>query len=247
LSTPAGFRRVRVASGSYAHWLRHLPLRKPGTPVRDHRGAKLPSSTAVAEAVVDLDVGRRDLQQCVDTLIRLRAEYHWWKKQPHRARFRYAGGRYFGWAQWARGIRPRRRDGRIVYERRAHRSLSRKNFRRYLTFMFAMTGTMHNVREPRVPFARMEAGHFFIQPPPRPGLLGHAVVILDVARPVGSRDRDRGRLRALLGEGFTPAQSFHVLQAPHGGAWFTLDPKKPVQTPLWGPPFQWSQLRRFRY
>jgi len=234
-----------VTAGSYAHWLRHLPLRKPGTPVRDHRGAPLAASTAVAAAVVDLDVGKRDLQQCVDTLIRLRAEYLWYKKRPHRARFRYAGGRYFGWAQWARGIRPKRRGGRIVYEKRAYASLSRRNFRRYLTFLFAMTGTMHHVGEPRVPFARLSAGHFFIQPPPRPGALGHAVVILDVAREVGGR----GRLRALLAEGFTPAQSFHVLQrnTTGGGAWFALDPSQPVQTPLWGPAFQWSQLRRFRY
>jgi|AMFO01.1.fsa_nt_gi hypothetical protein len=104
-----------------------------------------------------------------------------------------------------------------------------------------MTGTMHHVLEPRVRFAHLRAGDFFIQPPPSPGSLGHAVVILDLARD------PRGRLRALLGEGYTPAQDFHVLWAPGGGAWYRLAPHRGVQTPLWPVPFTFTQLRRFRY
>ncbi len=238
---PAGYRRVAVPPGSFADWLRHLPLRAPGTPVRDYAGTKLDRSTAVAAAVIDLDVGRRDLQQCMDTVMRLRGEYHWWRKRAYRTRFRYGGGRYFGWSQWARGIRPKRRGRRIVYEKRAGVAMGRRSFRRYLTFMFAMTGTAHNTAEPRVPFAKLAAGNFFVQPPPMPGFLGHAVVILDVARD------SRGRVRALIGEGYTPAQDLHVLKAPGGGAWYRLDPRHPVQTPLWGTAFQWSQLHRFRY
>ena len=238
---PAGFIRVSAASRSYAAWLRHLPLLPKGTPVRDYQGNRLTSSTAAAAAVIDLDVGRRDLQQCMDMVMRLRGEYLWWRGRPDQTKFRYAGRRYFGWSQWRRGIRPKRQGRRTVYVPQRRADASRVNFRRYLTFMFMMTGTMHNVYEPRVAFKDLAAGDFFVQPPPRPGYLGHAVVVLDVAR------NQAGDVRALLGEGYTPAQDLHVLKAPTGGVWFTLKPGHGVQTPLWPEPFKWTQFRRFKY
>jgi hypothetical protein len=237
---PSGFARVTVAKGSYGDWLRHLPLLPRGTPVRDHGGRLLESSTAAALAVIDLDVGARDLQQCMDTIMRLRGEYLWWRRRAHKVRFRYAGGRYFGWADWAQGIRPKRQGGRIVYAKTAGAWLARRSFERYLTFMFAMTGTAHAVGEPRAPFSTLEAGCFFVNPPPMPGSLGHAVVILDVAR------NARGEVRALIGEGYTPAQDLHVLRAPGGGAWYRLSQGDSVKTPQW-PAFGWGDLRRFRY
>jgi len=238
---PSGFTRVSVKAGSYADWLRHLPLLAKGTAVRDYAGRILVGATAAARAVIDLDVGKRDLQQCMDTLMRIRGEYLWWKKRAARARFRYAGGKYFGWAQYARGIRPKRQGRRIVFKAGHRAGYGRRHFERYLTFMFMMTGTMHNTREPRVKFADLAAGTFFVQPPPSPGSLGHAVVILEVAK---SRT---GQVRALIGEGYTPAQDFHVVKAPGSGAWYNLSASNPVQTPQWSVPFRWTQLRRFKY
>ncbi len=238
---PARFSRVAVKPGSYGDWLRHLPMLKKGVGVRSYSGQLLVASTAASAGVIDLDVGKRDLQQCMDTIMRLRGEYLWWKKRASRVRFRYAGRRYFGWAQYARGLRPRRVGRRIVLKGGFLRGWGRKHFRRYLTFMFMMTGTMHNVYEPRVKATQVSAGDFFVQPPPGPGYLGHAVVILDLARDRG------GRTVALLGEGYTPAQDLHVLKAPGGGAWYTLRAPRPVQTPQWPAAFRWSQLHRFKY
>ena len=237
---PAGFTRVAAAAGSYADWLRHLPLRAPGTPVRRYDGTELDYATAVADAVVDLDVAREDLQQCMDTLIRLRGEYHWQRGAPNAARFPYAGGRTFGFAEWRQGIRPVQQGRVVTYERRAGADGSRAGFLRYLRFMFAMTGTVHALSEPRVAFAQVQAGDFFVQPAASATALGHAVTVLDLARSAS------GEVRALLGEGYTPAMDMHVLKAPGGGAWYKLDGQAGVQTPLWTAPFQWSELRRFR-
>jgi len=230
-----------VKAGSYADWLRHLPMLSKGTAVRSYAGQILTGATAAARAVIDLDVGNRDLQQCMDTIMRIRGEYLWWQKKAGHTKFRYAGGRYFGWSQYARGIRPKRKGRRIVYKPGYRAGYGRKHFRRYLTFMFMMTGTMHNTREPNVKFADLAAGHFFIQPPPSPGDLGHAVVVLDVAKNAA------GEVRALIGEGYTPAQDFHVTKAPGGSAWYRLSASTPVQTPQWSTPFKWTQFRRFRY
>jgi hypothetical protein len=64
------------------------------------------------------------------------------------------------------------------------------------------------------------------------------VLVLDVAA------NPEGRRVALLGQGFMPAQDFHVL-SPGGddAPWFPLDGDT-VATPFWKP-FPWSSLRRF--
>ena len=72
---PAGCQRVGVAAGSWGEWLRYLPLRPAGTPALHlHWPAKKDRQDVVA-AVVNIDVGTQDLQQCADAVIRLRAEY----------------------------------------------------------------------------------------------------------------------------------------------------------------------------
>lgn len=73
----------------------------------------------------------------------------------------------------------------------------------------------------------------------QPGAPGHAVLVLDVARAAG------GRRALLLGQGYMPAQSFHVLRAGREGAWFVVEPGAPgLDTPFW-PLFPWKTLHRF--
>jgi hypothetical protein len=63
------------------------------------------------------------------------------------------------------------------------------------------------------------------------------VLVLDVAVNAA------GERVALLGQGFLPAQDFHVLSPGEGGPWFSLEGSE-VATPFWKP-FPWSSLRRF--
>ncbi len=238
---PKGFVRVKVDPDSYAFWLRHLPVLPDGTPVRDYRGTALSHATRLALAVVDLDVGKEDLQQCMDTIMRLRAEYGWWKKEADRVKFRYAGGLYVGWSDWRQGMRPEKQGRKYALVAKGGADGSRKNFERYMRYMFAMTGTMHNTREQPVAFGQLAAGDFFVQPPPSPGALGHALVVLDVAKDAA------GNVRAVIAQGYTPAQDLHILKAPDNTAWWPMDPSQPMDFPSWGIPFEWSQLARFRH
>lgn len=239
IAAPGGFKRVAAPRGSFAHWLRHLPLRSPTTPVRSFEGKViLPVDSPHLVAVVDMDVGKRDLQQCADTLMRLRGEYHFQRGRPDRTRFRWAGGKRFGYRHWRKGLRPVKHGRRWVFEARARPGRGYGSFRRYLRHMFIWTGTLHLMGEPRVRTpAKVRIGDFFIQG----GSPGHAVMVLDLARSA------EGRTVALLGQGFMPAQDLHVLRAHSRKAWFELDPgQKQIQTPLWRP-FTYKDLRRFRY
>ncbi|MBU1240841.1 DUF4846 domain-containing protein [Myxococcota bacterium] len=238
---PAGFHRVKIKTGTYAYYLRHLPLLPQGSKVKSYDGLLLVDSTKAAAAVIDLDVGKRDLQQCMDTIMRIRGEYHWWRKSSTRVKFRYGGGKYFGWAQWKNGIRPRQHGRSVVYEPRGTVDSSRKNFIRYLTFMFAMTGTINNNREPTVKkLADLSAGDFFIHPAPSARVLGHAIIIVDIIK------NATGRVKILMAQGYTPAQDFHVIKNPSGGIWYDINETATINTPLWSG-FLWKNLRRFRY
>ena len=70
IAVPRGYARVPVAKNSFAAWLRGLPL-KPGTPpVYLYNGQKKANQGAHC-AVVNIDTGKADLQQCADAVIRL--------------------------------------------------------------------------------------------------------------------------------------------------------------------------------
>jgi Domain of unknown function (4846) len=72
---------TRIPVGDFGAWLRRLPLLPEDAPVRLYDGSLKPRQDVHA-AVVDIDVGARDLQQCADAVMRLRAEYLRARRRP---------------------------------------------------------------------------------------------------------------------------------------------------------------------
>src|SRR5262245_18710720 len=86
ISPPPGFTRSAAAEGSWAAWMRGLPMKPANAPVLIYTGA-LKWRQDVHVAVVDIDVGKRDLQQCADAIMRLRGE--WLFASGHKADIRF--------------------------------------------------------------------------------------------------------------------------------------------------------------
>lgn len=232
---PPGAIRAPAPAGSYAHWLRHLPLRAPGTAVRSYDDRVILSADdGRLAAVVDLDLIGQDLQQCADTVLRLRAEYLRVRGRHEAITFDYTNGWASRWSRWKAGFRPRLVGNHEVKIVRRAADDSRQSFDRYLLDLFSYAGTVSLAREAsEVKPGAIEAGDFFILP----GGPGHTVLVLDLARD------GEGQTYALLGQGFMPAQDFQVLRASSRSPWYRLDPEAPVDTPMWKP-FPWSSLRR---
>ncbi|RYE89547.1 MAG: hypothetical protein EOO75_11635, partial [Myxococcales bacterium] len=232
---PAGFTRVDVAPDSFGAWLRGLPLTAAGTPVRTHRGAVLREAThPYVAAVVALDVGTADLQQCADSVIRLHAEWSW-SRGERSPSYRAASGTAMPFARWSRGERIVGHGLSIGWEPGGRAGDDHGNFRRYLDAVFTWANTGSLARDAaRAAAADLRPGDFFVMP----GNPGHAVLVVDLAR------APDGRRVALLGQGFMPAQSFHLLRSPNDTPWFAVDEAQvTVTTPFWEP-FPWSTLRR---
>ena len=235
---PDGFVRVEAAPGTYAAWVRRLPMLPAGSPVRSHEGDTILVGTdARLAGVVDLDVGKRDLQQCADSVLRLRAEYLWQAGRISALHFAFTSGQRFAYRAWARGFRPLPVKSRVRFVRRARpQAPSWPVFRAYLDEVFKWAGSLSLAKEGRrVGAARVRPGDFLSIG----GSPGHAVVVLDVARdPSGAQ-------RVLIGQGFMPAQSFHVLRASDASPWFSVEPSSALEIPFWSRPFPWRLLRRF--
>jgi hypothetical protein len=161
---PSGFKRVEAAPGSFAAFLQALPLKPAGTEVMLHDGRKKcfgssrPGLFACADyhvAVIDIDTGKRDLQQCADAVMRLRAEYLLGAGRKGDIAFNYTNGK-------------RQRFSGGTYP----------EFRRYMDRIFAYAGSYSLEREmTRVAVKDMQIGDAFIQG----GFPGHAVLVVDMA------------------------------------------------------------------
>ena len=235
---PAGLARVPAAAGTFAAWLRGLPLRPKG-PVLDYRGGVVCAETDTrVAAVIAIDEGKADLQQCADSIVRLHAEWQW-SRGERGATYRAASGAAMPFARWLAGERPSTDDGKKLVWKASARASDRDDhgaFRKYLDAVFTWANTGALARDgAKVALADLRPGDFFVLP----GGPGHAILVLDVAQSAS------GERALLLGQGYMPAQSFHVLRASGGSAWFTVDPAAGgVDTPFWPVPFPWSSLRR---
>jgi hypothetical protein len=235
--TPDGFERIAVEPGSYGAWLRALPIRLDRTHVLAYDGRRLARPSA---GLVLMDVGNRDLQQCADSAIRLHAEWLWSSGQADDAKYHFTSGDRTRWRDWRQGERFKVSGSKVRRVRGKARSGSHRSYRRWLDLVFRYAGT-RSLRLDSDHSHNIQPGDFYVQP----GGPGHAVVVLDVAQ-----HRD-GRRVALVGQGFMPAEDFHVLRAGHDrvidGVWFLLPDKdhRTLNTPSWAP-FDAMDARRFR-
>jgi hypothetical protein len=218
VAPPAGATRVSVAAGSFGDWLRHLPLLPRESPVLLFDGTRKLRQD-VHEAVIDIDVGRRDLQQCADAVMRLRAEYLFAAGRFDQIRFHPQPGKSNA-IEWSGGAR---RDG----------------WDHFLVRVFAAAGSASLDAELPQAHGTPLPGDVLIQG----GYPGHAVVVLDVAADPS------GRRYLLLGQSYMPAQQIHVLKNlgdPRLSPWYDAAALNGagVATPEWRP-FKSKDWRRF--
>ena len=234
---PDGFTRVPVEAASFGAYLRSLPLKPAGTPVRLYDGS-LKHRQDVQAAVVDLSVGKRDLQQCADAVMRLRAEHLFVQGRIDDIHFNFTNGFRTDFRRWVNGQR--------VQVEGAHGtrwigggkvSDTHDDLLSYLQLVFTYAGTLSLSKELKdATLSPMAPGDVFIFG----GSPGHAMIVVDVARDA------QGRTAFLLAQSYMPAQDIHVvknLRRPELGAWFIQDDGNDLVTPEWT--FSWNERKRW--
>jgi hypothetical protein len=211
---PAGYERIASPEGSFADWLAKVPLKKDRT-VYKYDGT--PKTNQQAQfAVLDISVGNKDLQQCADAVMRLRAEYLFSQNEFDEIVFFDNDGKPYKFGK------PFTRDNFIVY----------------LDRVFGMCGTASLSKQLNAvnKFNDIVSGDVLI----RGGFPGHAVIVMDVAI------NKSGKKVYLLAQGYMPAQDIHVLVNPSDetlSPWFFVSDDDIIQTPEYT--FRKNELKRW--
>jgi hypothetical protein len=151
---PDDFKRTHHDSGSFESWLGQVPLKKDKT-VYLFDGRKKENQSAQF-AVLAISTGKKNLQQCADAVMRLRAEYLFQNKKYDEIIFTdNEGGNYI--------LKP---------------PYNGENFQAYLDKVFGMCGTASLSKQLKpIHYTAIQPGSVLI----RGGFPGHAVIVLDVA------------------------------------------------------------------
>lgn len=210
ISTPDGYKRILVSEGSFAEWLRNVKLRKNNT-VYLYNGKPKPDQNS-HYAVFDLSTGNKDLQQCADAIMRLRAEYYFSRKEYAKIDFK-AAQKDFNFQQWLNKINSPEKDNHTLL----------------LDFMqnvFINCGTYTvDAMTKNISMNEMQPGDIFV----KAGAPGHAMIIMDVAI-----NEITGKKIYLLAQSFMPAQDMHIVINPNDdklSPWYEVNETNDIITP----------------
>ena len=223
IPVPSGYERVIVDHASFGNYLRNLSLNTKDKTVYAYDGSIVMDETYGYQfAVIDMDIGKRDLQQCADAVMRLRAEYLYQEKKYRDIHFNFLSdnkARYY-----------------TTYSK-TDRSYTK--FRKYMDYIFAYANTaslkkeLTKVDKPE----NMQIGDIFIQSG-QP--FGHAVIVVDVAV-----NKQNGDKIFMVAQSFMPAQSIHILKNKNEdlNPWYSVNFNEQIVFPSWT--FYPTDLRRF--
>lgn len=219
---PDGYERTEVSKNSFASYLRNLELKTDDNTVYLYNG-KPKGIQSSQYAVLKIDRGNRDLQQCADAAMRLRSEYLYAQKKFSEIHFNFlSDGKARYYTDYAKG------------------DYAYKKFRKYMDYIFAYanTASLKNELLPINNPQNIQAGDIFIQTG-RP--YGHAVTVMDMAE-----NKNTGEIIFLLSQSYMPAQDIHILVNPMNknlSPWYEVKTSGELRTPEWT--FYWPDLMRF--
>lgn len=236
ISAPANFQRIKTKKNSFQEWLQFLPLFPKGQKVKLHNGKKKWNQNA-HERVLNIDIGKRDLQQCADAVMRLRSEYFYGKKQYEKIHFNYTNGTKVAFDDWRTGKQPVVKGNKVTFSNTGKKDDSYTSFKKYLIQIFSYAGTASLEKEMKsIPLKDMQIGDVFIQG----GHPGHAIIVMDMV------ENTEGKKLYLLAQSYMPAQNIHILKNPMNrnlSPWYELQPNQDIETPEWN--FTPQDLKRF--
>jgi hypothetical protein len=208
-NVPNGFSRKENGTDSFENYLQNLSLKKDGSLTHIYDGS-IKENRGIYLAVIDLPIGNKDLHQCADGVMRLRAEYLFSQKKYNEISFLTASGKQLNYFTWLNGREP-----------------NKTNFWNYLEALFNVANTTSlNKQLKSKPIQKLEIGDVFIYPW-QGRMYGHAIIVVDKC--VNSD----GKVKFMLAQSFTPAQEIEILDNPNdqGSPWYDLDFGETLDTP----------------
>ena len=200
---PKGFELTKVEGSSFEDWLRCLPLKPKGTPIKLFNG-KNKMLQALNAGVLDIDVGKTDLQQCADAVMRLRAEYLYSKKKFANIHFNYTSGFKAEYSKWREGYKIGVKGNKVYYYKKSKSTdKTYEGFQKYLWNVYNYAGTYSLNKELKKQSTQnIKGGDVLIIG----GFPGHVVMVAAVAENLFKEKA------VLLIQSYMPAQNIHIVK-----------------------------------
>lgn len=197
-NVPQGFKRVEGSTNSFASHLQNLPLKSHGSKVKHYDGTYKYNTSAYI-AVVDLPIGNKNLHQCADAVMRLRADYLYSQQRYSEIEFLFVSGKRSNYNNWLNGREP-----------------NSKNYWSYLENVFSFASTLSLDKQlKKKDVSKLEVGDVFI----KGGSPGHTVIVVDKCI------NDKGEVKFMLAQSYMPAQEIQILVNPENPSspWYDLN------------------------
>ncbi len=204
-----GFKRNNTDSNSFSFYLSHLPLKSYGSKAKYYDG-RFKEPEQIYNGVVDMSISNKNLQQCADAVMRLRAEYLYQQKRFEQIKFRFlSDGQYHDFKSYSKG------------------DYTYKTFLKYMDWVFTYANTASLKQQlTSKQYTEIQIGDVFIQ---SGNPYGHAVIVVDLCTDT------KGNKKYMLAQSYMPAQETQILLNPKTNHnWYDWNLKDSViQTPEW--------------
>jgi len=237
ISLPPGFSYVHGGDSAYSKWLCSLRLKKSRS-VYLYNGS-LKDNQHVQYGVLDIDIGKKDLIQCADAVMKLRADFLFENKRYAELKFIATSGDEVSFVRWLNGVRWKEQGNRLVsFSINKNNTDVKKEYSLFMELAFSYCGTysLSKQLKPVNDVESIQPGDVFIQG----GFPGHAVTVMAVAK------NSSGKKIFLLSQGYMPAQDIHIVKNyinPKLSPWYSFEDMFPLHTPQWK--FESGTLKRW--
>ena len=236
--TPEGFTRGEAKEGGFTAFLRGYAVKEAEAPVLLYDKREKGNQSAHV-AVLKLPLEQEDLQQCADSVMRVYAEYFYSEKKYDPIAFHFTNGFLAEYTKWQQGYRIAVNGNQVTWVKQKGYDDSYETFQSYLRMVFSYAGTLSMEQEARaITPKELRVGDVFLHG----GSPGHVVMVLDIC------ENERGEKAFLLGQGYMPAQEFHILKNPmhEEDPWYyETELSYPLTTPEYT--FEEGSLKRLSY
>lgn len=208
---PVGYERKNYKKNEFGYFLQQLPL-KPIEALVSYYNGRTKDRRDIYASVIDLPIGKRDLHQCADAVMRLRADYLYQNKKYKDIHFNFLS------------------DGKPrYYEQFAAGDYSYPKYWKYLEniFAYANTSSLHDELTNVKSMDDVSIGDTFVQ---KGNPIGHAIIIVDVV--VNPKN---GKKLVLMAQSYMPAQELQIINNPVNKSlspWYVLSGDV-IRTPEW--------------
>jgi len=206
--TEKGYNRETYSPQEFGYFLQQLPLKSIHEKVSYFDGSKK-SKNDVYNSVIDLPIGTKDLHQCADATMRLRADYLYQAKRYDEIAFNFISD-----------SQPR------YYTAFAKGDFSPEKYWKYLEYIFSYANTASLKDQLKtVKYSDVKIGDLLIQ---KGNPYGHAVIVVDLITNGHSK-------KVLLAQSYMPAQELQILDNPSSqdkSPWYDVK-EGDIITPEW--------------